>query len=124
MVRLGAILISVVLVAVFVASGCTKIKVPGNVAGQVLGPGGAPQGFISVQLFDTATSAVSMVETSSDTGNFMFKGADPGKYIIKTIGIGGGELPNDCKEFTLTAGKTVNIEVHVIAEGGEAPPAE
>jgi hypothetical protein len=113
-------LISTVIMAAIVlgtflglTTGCDKfnLNLPGNVAGQILNEGGQGQGFVSVHL--VSTDGAEMVETSSDTGNYMFKEVKPGTYIIKTFAIGGAELPNDAVEFKLGPGKTATQNIKV-----------
>jgi hypothetical protein len=105
-------------------AGCDKIKIPGNVAGQVFNDGGQPQGFVSVQLIDPANGAILQSELSNESGNFMFKQVDPGSYILKVMGMGNKELPSDAKEFKLAPGKTATVNVTLLAAAGQTEGAQ
>lgn len=96
----------------FALASCNLVKnIPGNIAGQLMNEGGQGQGFIAVQLVDAETGQLVVTENADDKGNFMFKGVTAGKYIIKTVPVGGGELRNDCEEFNLAPGKTLTKNV-------------
>lgn len=98
-------------IAVFGGTGCDKIKVPGNVAGQLINEGGVGQGYLSVRLCDAKTGADVATQTAEDSGNFFFDHVDPGRYIIKTYYGGEKEVPNDCKPFTLAFAKTLKLTI-------------
>ena len=95
-------------------TACDKIKIPGNVAGQILDENGAPRGLVSVQLVLVETGEVVLQETADDRGNYFFSKVDPGKYKIVTIWGRDKELPNDTEEFTLPPGKTLTKTVTVL----------
>lgn len=100
------------LLAAFALGSCNVVgNIPGNVAGQLMNEGGQGQGFIAVQLIDAETGTLVVSENADDKGNFMFKSVEPGRYTIKTVPVGGGELRNNCEEFNLTPGKTLTKNV-------------
>ena len=105
------------LLAAFALGSCNVVgNIPGNIAGQLMNEGGQGQGFIAVQLLDAETRTLVTSETADDKGNFMFKGVEPGRYIIKTVPVGGGELRNDCEEFNLSPGKTLTKNVIIFRD--------
>lgn len=110
---------------VLFSGACAVVgNIPGNVAGQVMNSAGAPYGLVSVQLVDADTNRVAEQMNANDMGNFMFKGVDPGNYIIKIKPIGGGELPSDAKQFRLTPGKTVTQNIIVDPAGRTEDPTD
>jgi len=105
-------------------AGCDKIKVPGNIAGQIFNSDGQPQGFVSVQLIAVDSGTVLQSELASETGNYMFKAVDPGKYILKVMGMGNIEQPCDAKEFKLLPGKTQTVNVNLLPRAGATDSAQ
>lgn len=121
MKRFAAFLLLGLLAALALSgAGCNKIKIPGNIAGQVFGEGGQPQGFVAIQLISSGNGSIVQTELASETGNFMFKQVDPGKYILKVMGMGNKELPSDAKEFQLSPGKTQTVNLNILPAGGQA----
>ena len=114
------IILAITLVA---TAGCQNLKIPGNIAGQLLDTNGFPQGLVSCQLIDATSGAVVQQETANDQGSYFFKRVDPGTYKIKTLGIGGGEIPNDCDDFVLSPGKTVTKDIILYRDGKPADDA-
>ncbi|MBN2080658.1 carboxypeptidase regulatory-like domain-containing protein [bacterium] len=107
--------ISVLIVAALAIASmgsCNMVKnIPGAIAGQVMDAAGNGRGYVAVQLIDVETNQPLFVENANDAGNYMFQGVDPGKYILRVMTVGGGELPTDAKEFTLSPGKTVTVNL-------------
>jgi hypothetical protein len=113
--KLGKIALCIIFVCVMLgALACNRVNIPGMVAGRVLGEGDMPMAFTSCSLTSVDTGEVTAVETTGEAGNFTFKDVMPGKYNIKVTGIGGAEYNSDCKEFSLSPGKTLNIDIRII----------
>ena len=99
--------------AIAIMGSCNVVgNIPGTVAGQVMDAAGNGRGYVAVQLIDE-TGIPLFVENANDAGNFMFKNVDPGKYKLKVMTVGGGELQTDAEEFNLSPGKTVTINLVV-----------
>ena len=99
--------------AIAIMGSCNVVgNIPGTVAGQVMDAAGNGRGYVAVQLIDE-TGVPLFVENANDAGNFMFKNVDPGKYKLKVMTVGGGELQTDAEEFNLSPGKTVTINLVV-----------
>jgi len=100
--------------AIAVIGSCNVVSnIPGTVAGQVMDAAGNGRGYVAVQLIEIETGQPIFVENANDAGNFMFKNVDPGKYKLKVMTVGGGELATDAEEFNLSPGKTVTINLVV-----------
>ena len=113
--RLAALVLGLAITAL---GACNVVKnIPGNVAGQLINEAGQGQGYLAVQLVDVETGRVVYSMNANDQGNFMFKGVEPARYIIKAVPIGGGEVPTDAKEFNLTPGKTLTFTVTLYRGG-------
>jgi hypothetical protein len=107
------VLIVAIAAALLAAASCNNIKIPGNIAGQLMDENGAPMGLVTVQLVDVQTGQAVQQETADDRGNYFFKKVDPGTYDIKTLWMGNHEYPNDTGEITLNPGKTMTINIIV-----------
>jgi hypothetical protein len=104
------------MVLLALGAGCKEINIPGNLAGQILNQAGQGQGYLSVAAIDVETGVEAQRLTAEDGGNFFFEKLDAGRYIIKTFSMAGKELPNDCPEVSLGAGRTEQVIIYLIAE--------
>lgn len=111
-----ALLAVALAIAAVTGTGCNKIKIPGNVAGQLINEGGVGQGYLSVKLCDAKTGVAVQTQTAEDTGNFFFDHVDPGRYVIKTYFGGEKEVPNNCKPFGLSIGKTLKLTITIYTQ--------
>ncbi len=98
--------------ALLLSSGCNKINeltkgIPGKVQGQLLDKNGAGRGYVSVVLKEVETGKEAYQQNAEDSGNFFFDQVEPAKYIIVTYLVGQTPVPNNCKEFVVTPGKTI-----------------
>jgi hypothetical protein len=103
----------VVALLLITATACDKLKIPGNIAGQVLDQSGSPRGMVTVQLID-GTGKIVQQEVADDLGNYFFSKVDPGTYKIVTLWGRDEEMPNDTGgEVKLAPGKTINLNITV-----------
>ena len=107
---------SLFLFAIVAGTGCDKIKIPGNLAGQILNEAGQGQGYMSVSCVDMENGVEASRMTAEDGGNFFFEKIDPGTYIIKTFSMSGKEIPNDCKPIKMGSGRTITETIYLIPQ--------
>jgi len=115
--------------ALLIGSGCDQINkmtkgIPGKVQGQCLDKNGAGRGYVSVVLKEVSTGKEAYQQNAEDSGNFFFDAVEPGKYIIVTYLVGQVPVPNDCKEFNVTPGKTImrNVVLEDVEKKSDSVP--
>jgi uncharacterized protein YciI len=94
----------------------------GKVIGRVIDPSGKPFPYIAVALVARPAGNVAYQGHADHQGSFAFHDVVPGIYLLRTFGPGDIEVCNDCVDFTLAPGQTV--ERTLVADPAAKPGDE